>query len=81
MDIVLLGTAPRGRALRRSTAKAGDRIYVTGYLGGAAAELELLAKHPRRFRNATTAMPMPGNCRIHIPICFLNRAWPWERGC
>ena len=56
MDIVLLGTAPRGQALRRSTAKAGDRIYVTGYLGGAAAELELLAKHPRRFRNATAAM-------------------------
>ena len=56
MDIVLLGTAPQGQALRRSTAKAGDRIYVTGYLGGAAAELELLAKHPRRFRNATAAM-------------------------
>ena len=56
MDIVLVGTTPRGRALRRSTAKAGDRIYVTGYLGGAAAELEQLARNPRRFRNATTAM-------------------------
>ncbi|MES2222286.1 MAG: thiamine-phosphate kinase, partial [Acidobacteriota bacterium] len=55
MDIVLLGTAPSGRALRRSSAKAGDRIYVTGYLGGAAAELELLSKNPRRFRNATAA--------------------------
>ena len=54
MDIVLLGTAPLGRALLRSTAKVGDRIYVTGFLGGAAAELELLSKNPRRFRNATS---------------------------
>jgi thiamine-monophosphate kinase len=38
-DIVLLGTAPVGRALRRSGAKAGDALYVTGALGGAAAEL------------------------------------------
>lgn len=38
-DIVLLGTAPRGRSLRRSGANPGDAIYVTGALGGAAAEL------------------------------------------
>jgi thiamine-monophosphate kinase len=38
-DIVLLGTAPLGRSLRRSGAKPGDAIYVTGALGGAAAEL------------------------------------------
>ena len=50
MDIVLVGTAPRGRSLRRSTAIAGDRIYVTGWLGGAAAELAQLAAHPGRFR-------------------------------
>ena len=55
MDIVLVGTAPRGRALRRSTAKAGDLIYVTGFLGGAAAELAQLAAHPRRFWNAISA--------------------------
>ena len=55
MDIVLVGTAPRGRSLRRSTASVGDRIYVTGYLGGAAAELEQLGKNPTRFRGATTS--------------------------
>lgn len=38
-DIILLGTAPVGRSLRRSGARAGDAIYVTGSLGGAAAEL------------------------------------------
>jgi thiamine-monophosphate kinase len=38
-DIVLVGAAPTGRALRRSGARAGDFLYVTGALGGAAAEL------------------------------------------
>jgi thiamine-monophosphate kinase len=41
-DIVLLGSAPQGRALRRSGASLGDLIYCTGTLGGAAAELSRL---------------------------------------
>ncbi len=41
-DIMLIGSAPAGRALRRSGARPGDRIFVTGALGGAAAELERL---------------------------------------
>ena len=32
-DIIVLGSVPRGKALLRSGAKAGDRIYVTGRLG------------------------------------------------
>src|SRR6185312_4781738 len=35
-DIVLIGAARRGKALRRSGAAPGDFIYVTGSLGGAA---------------------------------------------
>lgn len=50
-DIVLLGSALRGTALRRSGARAGDGIYVTGHLGGAAAELDALARQPRRFKS------------------------------
>ena len=38
-DIVVVGAVERGRALLRSGAKAGDALYVTGTLGGAAAEL------------------------------------------
>ena len=45
-DIVLLGSVPAGQALLRSTAKAGDLIYVTGNLGGAAAELKHLSSTP-----------------------------------
>jgi thiamine-monophosphate kinase len=57
-DIVLIGSAPAGRALRRSgaisgnRARPGDILYVTGALGGAAAELAALAAAPRKFRNA-----------------------------
>ena len=43
-DIVLVGAAPRGRALLRSGARAGDAIYATGTLGGSAAGLRGLPK-------------------------------------
>jgi thiamine-monophosphate kinase len=35
-DIVVCGAVPRGRALRRDGARAGDGIYVSGRLGGSA---------------------------------------------
>jgi thiamine-monophosphate kinase len=35
-DIVVGGSAPHGRALRRDGARAGDAIYVSGALGGSA---------------------------------------------
>lgn len=35
-DITVCGSAPTGSALRRSTARVGDRIYVSGGLGGSA---------------------------------------------
>jgi thiamine-monophosphate kinase len=49
-DILLLGSAPTGRALRRSTALPGDLLYVTGALGGAATELNALTANPKKFR-------------------------------
>jgi thiamine-monophosphate kinase len=60
-DIVVVGSVPKGKAIQRAGARAGDRIYVTGALGGAAAALKLLfagrklrpADFPRHFH------PMP----------------------
>ena len=38
----MIGTVPSGKAIRRSGAKQGDSIYVTGQLGGSALGLECL---------------------------------------
>jgi len=53
-DIVLVGSAPKGEALRRSGGSAGDALYVTGQLGGAAAELATMLKRQRRILKFTT---------------------------
>jgi thiamine-monophosphate kinase len=56
-DIVLVGSAPAGRSLRRSGAKAGDALYCTGSLGGAAAELAGMLARGRMVRVAAKNRP------------------------
>ncbi len=43
ITVQVVGTVPQGQALRRSGARPGDRIYVTGTLGDAAVALEALS--------------------------------------
>ena len=59
-DIVLIGGVPRGGALLRSGARAGDLLYVTGSLGGAVtglAGLEELAGTAKRERVGGLRIP------------------------
>ena len=60
-DIVLVGSLPTGRSLLRSGARARDIIYVTGALGGSAAELKALAASPRTFQQAA----VPGHPHLY----------------
>jgi len=59
-DVMVVGTAPKGKSVRRSGAKAGDFIYVTGVLGGSAATLE-------RLRAGKMAVRQPAGRRRYDP--------------
>ncbi len=86
-DIVLIGSAPAGRALRRSGGRVGDALYVTGELGGAAAELAAMEgraakKKPPTDRDKTVANGAPGSVvhpqfypqpRIAVGLALLRR--------
>jgi thiamine-monophosphate kinase len=54
-DIVLTGAVRKDKAMLRSGAKPGEILYVTGKLGGAAAELAALSNAPQDFTEFTSA--------------------------
>src|SRR5260370_11831560 len=58
-DIVLVGAAPRGEALRRSGGAAAGALYVTGQLGGAAAGLSAIMPRQARILNVATTEGHP----------------------
>ncbi len=66
IDIVLLGATPTGRALRRAGAQPGDRLFVTGALGGSAAELATLATNPKRDSSKSTKSENHGGDHPHL---------------
>jgi len=59
MSLTVMGTPPGGRALRRRGAKAGDGIWVSGFLGGAAAGLGALQRKLRVSADDTIAFRRP----------------------
>ena len=73
-DIVVLGSAPAGKAILRSGAKPGDLLYVTGTLGSSSATLNRLrdgeklrpGSHPKHF------YPAP---RIAVGQFLREKSW------
>ena len=65
ISIQVMGLVPAGQALQRNGARASDDIYVSGYLGDAAAGLSCLQDHAadtsylaERFFNPTPRLPL-----------------------
>jgi thiamine-monophosphate kinase len=61
-DIVVLGSVSKGKGVRRSGARPGDKLYVTGELGGSAAALQALRKSGGKIREEDYARhfhPLP----------------------
>jgi thiamine-monophosphate kinase len=50
-DIIVVGSVPKGKAILRSGAKPGDRIYISGELGGSAAAIVKMRAHPQKKLN------------------------------
>jgi len=69
-DIVVVGSVPRGKSILRSGARPGDRIYVSGKLGGSAATLGRMRGKPKSKLN-------PADLQAHFfpePRLWLGRA-------
>ena len=50
-DIMVVGTAPKGKPVLRSGARPGDRIFVSGELGGSAAAVLRMRTKPKKKLN------------------------------
>ena len=50
-DIIVVGTVPKGKSVLRSGARLGDRIFVSGKLGGSAAAVLRMQKKGKRRPN------------------------------
>ncbi|HWY55942.1 MAG TPA: thiamine-phosphate kinase [Terriglobales bacterium] len=71
-DIVVVGSVPKGKAICRSGARAGDRLYVTGALGGAAATLKMLFSG-RKLRPADFPRHFHPTARIEVGRFLLEK--------
>jgi len=75
IDVLVAGEIPKGKALRRSGARAGDAIFVSGRLGLSALGLRLL-----QSKAARALMPVPKAGRSHrqaqarVPVLLAKEA-------
>jgi thiamine-monophosphate kinase len=70
-DIIVVGSVPKGRAVLRSGARAGDRIFVSGELGGsAAAFVEMRASDSRSSTRASARIRATGDPSLRRVLRF-----------
>src|SRR6202044_4253813 len=66
VSVQIMGHVPRGEALRRSGARAGDLLAVTGTLGDAGAGLAL-ATHALATQDLSSARELQGRFEYPAP--------------
>lgn len=68
MDVTVVGEIPQGRALRRSGARPGDQIFVSGWLGRSALGLQALRSRGkgRTLRSRMEAEDVQASVKAHL---------------
>ncbi len=80
IDVTVLGEVERGRALRRSAARVGDAVFVSGPLGRSAAGLRVLESRPLARRlGARLAEALAQSHRLPVPQVLAGRWLLQER--
>jgi thiamine-monophosphate kinase len=73
-DIVVVGSAPKGKAITRAGARPGDVLYVTGELGGSAAVLGELYRS-RKISAKKFARHFYPEPRVAVGSFLRERGW------
>ncbi|MDQ1706846.1 MAG: thiamine-monophosphate kinase, partial [Pyrinomonadaceae bacterium] len=81
IDSIVVGECPSGREVLRSGAQPGDQVFVTGFLGDAAAGLRLIERGARLHQPPTPDAPTvaPENERHPIDHLLLRQLRPEPR--
>jgi thiamine-monophosphate kinase len=67
LTLTVVGAVARGRGLRRGAARAGDRVFVTGTLGGAALERARAERGRGRIRRVPLPRLRAGRALARLP--------------
>lgn len=79
IDSIVLGEVASGAAVKRSGARPGDQIYVTGNLGGAAAGLKLIELGARAGQRSVPALARESSAETAIQNLLLRQLRPQPR--